>query len=264
MHFGIYVNTHAEQMRAYLVKHQGKLEIKIAAGSKFDPSVESLIAPILKVREELKSHAQEVTAWAEPHFSTTTEFDHLLTTVELMGAVKAYFGYSFSYDCGLSEVELLGEKKDWEMLLSKVDFIASIPEPDLQTWAKTLRTVLSQFVAVWDGHVNEDFWQKVCKIKSYGSGGQSTVSGWMMCFACFNSRGEYMTTADADDIIGMSVVDVEINDNGKGFDINKFNFVEGFGLNQIKARINYMNGSFNVKSKINHGTAIKIIVPLNS
>jgi two-component system, NarL family, sensor kinase len=57
---------------------------------------------------------------------------------------------------------------------------------------------------------------------------------------------------------------VEINDNGKGFDINKFNFVEGFGLNQIKARINYMNGDFDVKSKINHGTSIKIVVPLNS
>lgn len=71
-------------------------------------------------------------------------------------------------------------------------------------------------------------------------------------------RAEVSLTENNNELI------VEINDNGKGFDINKFNFVEGFGLNQIKARINYMNGSFNVKSKINHGTSIKIIVPLNS
>ncbi|GGF23140.1 tetratricopeptide repeat-containing sensor histidine kinase [Flavobacterium limi] len=57
---------------------------------------------------------------------------------------------------------------------------------------------------------------------------------------------------------------IEITDNGKGFDTNKFNFVEGFGLNQIKARINNLNGQFDVKSKINEGTSINISVPLNS
>ena len=55
---------------------------------------------------------------------------------------------------------------------------------------------------------------------------------------------------------------IQINDNGKGFDINEFNFVEGFGLNQIKARINNMNGHFDVKSKKNQGTSIKIKVPI--
>lgn len=55
---------------------------------------------------------------------------------------------------------------------------------------------------------------------------------------------------------------IQINDNGKGFDINEFNFVEGFGLNQIKARINNMNGHIDVKSKKNQGTSIKIIVPI--
>jgi two-component system NarL family sensor kinase len=56
---------------------------------------------------------------------------------------------------------------------------------------------------------------------------------------------------------------IEITDNGKGFDINKFNFVEGFGLNQIKARINNLNGQFDVKSKINEGTSVMINIPLN-
>ena len=56
---------------------------------------------------------------------------------------------------------------------------------------------------------------------------------------------------------------IEITDNGRGFDINKFNFVEGFGLNQIKARINNLDGQFDVKSKINEGTFVMISVPLN-
>ncbi|MEL1254001.1 ATP-binding protein [Flavobacterium sp. DGU38] len=57
---------------------------------------------------------------------------------------------------------------------------------------------------------------------------------------------------------------IEITDNGKGFDTNEFNFVEGFGLNQIRARINNLNGVFNVLSKINQGTSIVINVPLNA
>jgi len=56
---------------------------------------------------------------------------------------------------------------------------------------------------------------------------------------------------------------IEITDNGKGFDTNKFNFVEGFGLNQIKARINNLDGQFDVKSKINEGTSVMLSVPLN-
>ncbi|MGO4773344.1 ATP-binding protein [Flavobacterium sp. W22_SRS_FK3] len=56
---------------------------------------------------------------------------------------------------------------------------------------------------------------------------------------------------------------IEITDNGKGFDIKKFNFIEGFGLNQIKARINNLNGQFNVRSQINEGTSVMISIPLN-
>nr|WP_294932466.1 ATP-binding protein [uncultured Flavobacterium sp.] len=57
---------------------------------------------------------------------------------------------------------------------------------------------------------------------------------------------------------------IKIRDNGKGFDINDFNFVEGFGLNQVKTRIKNLNGHFIVKSKINEGTYIKMTVPLSS
>jgi signal transduction histidine kinase len=35
---------------------------------------------------------------------------------------------------------------------------------------------------------------------------------------------------------------IHVQDNGKGFDSNEYNTIEGFGLNQIKARINNMGG----------------------
>jgi signal transduction histidine kinase len=55
---------------------------------------------------------------------------------------------------------------------------------------------------------------------------------------------------------------IQINDNGKGFDTKKFNIIEGFGLNQIRARIKNMEGKIKIRSTINSGTTISILAPI--
>ncbi|TDD77411.1 tetratricopeptide repeat-containing sensor histidine kinase [Flavobacterium caseinilyticum] len=57
-------------------------------------------------------------------------------------------------------------------------------------------------------------------------------------------------------------LDITITDNGKGFDSNRFHVLEGFGINQIKARINNLKGTVAINSKLDSGTAIKINVPI--
>ncbi len=55
---------------------------------------------------------------------------------------------------------------------------------------------------------------------------------------------------------------IKIIDNGQGFNTKKFNIIEGFGLNQIRARIKNMDGKIRIKSQINSGTTILIQVPI--
>lgn len=55
---------------------------------------------------------------------------------------------------------------------------------------------------------------------------------------------------------------INVTDNGKGYKTNEFNIAEGFGLNQIRARIKNLKGKIEVISKIDIGTAIKIEVPI--
>jgi signal transduction histidine kinase len=55
---------------------------------------------------------------------------------------------------------------------------------------------------------------------------------------------------------------IAIIDNGKGFDSTKFHILEGFGLNQIKARLNHLRGMVEINSKPNLGTSITINVPI--
>ncbi|AOZ98343.1 two-component sensor histidine kinase [Flavobacterium commune] len=56
---------------------------------------------------------------------------------------------------------------------------------------------------------------------------------------------------------------IVVKDNGVGFEINQYQTIEGFGLNQIKARINTMEGKFTIISKPNQGTTIEIIAPID-
>lgn len=55
---------------------------------------------------------------------------------------------------------------------------------------------------------------------------------------------------------------ISVSDDGKGFIDNKLEATEGFGINQIRARINNMKGEFNINSAINKGTTISLIIPI--
>jgi signal transduction histidine kinase len=53
-----------------------------------------------------------------------------------------------------------------------------------------------------------------------------------------------------------------VADNGRGFDMSDLRTIEGFGLHQIRARINRLNGQLMIKSNQKKGTAITIITPI--
>lgn len=55
---------------------------------------------------------------------------------------------------------------------------------------------------------------------------------------------------------------VTVEDNGKGFNTGKPFSGEGFGLTQIRARINGLGGNFTVTSKPNSGTLVHFSVPI--
>lgn len=55
-----------------------------------------------------------------------------------------------------------------------------------------------------------------------------------------------------------------VSDNGKGFMDRKLEAAEGFGINQIRARINNMKGEFNIYSTVNKGTSIRLVIPISN
>lgn len=57
-------------------------------------------------------------------------------------------------------------------------------------------------------------------------------------------------------------LEIQITDNGDGFDVDEVLYKDGLGLSQIKARIKMMNGSFEIKSYPNTGTQVNMVIPI--
>ena len=56
-------------------------------------------------------------------------------------------------------------------------------------------------------------------------------------------------------------VELSLEDDGKGFDINSF-YSNGIGLKNMKTRAELLKGSFKLESKINVGTKVTVTLPL--
>ncbi|WP_239176076.1 sensor histidine kinase [Tenacibaculum sp. Cn5-46] len=58
------------------------------------------------------------------------------------------------------------------------------------------------------------------------------------------------------------VLNIIIEDNGKGFNYKKTNLKNGMGISSIQTRIKHLSGSFEIDSTINKGTSIIINIPV--
>jgi two-component system sensor histidine kinase DegS len=69
-------------------------------------------------------------------------------------------------------------------------------------------------------------------------------------------------------VISNNILHLNIDDNGKGFDIanfeqlKKFGTSRSFGIEGMKERVDLINGTININSILNKGTFIKVEVPL--
>ena len=55
---------------------------------------------------------------------------------------------------------------------------------------------------------------------------------------------------------------VIVEDNGRGFDIEKTNLTKSMGLNSIQTRISHLQGTFDVDSTLTKGTSIILNIPI--
>lgn len=107
-----------------------------------------------------------------------------------MGATQEYFTYKCTTRCGLPSVTLLGERADWELILTRLDKLKEYGEEPTQFY-NLLKPVVSRFVNSFDGPSSKDtveFWQQMAH-HDYGSG-RDHYSGWITAFCFWTNKGK--------------------------------------------------------------------------
>lgn len=112
-----------------------------------------------------------------PEFSTTTAITKTAYQITLLNSYKKVFQYIGESGCGIPYITILGEKQDWQEILKKLDMLDKI---GLSNWAKHLKPVIQEFINIFEGTKNKDFWKAIYKDASEYNG--YFVSGWIIKF----------------------------------------------------------------------------------
>ena len=128
--------------------------------------------------------------WVMPNFTTTTDADKAIASIIMMSALQKFFSYKFSLKCGIPSVTLLGDKADWELILTRIEKIPQLGQEPAQ-WYQLLKPVITRLVGTFDApdtSVTKDFWQRIAHYSGGGSG-PTYLSGWITVFAFWGERG---------------------------------------------------------------------------
>ncbi|KAJ3129026.1 hypothetical protein HK098_002878 [Nowakowskiella sp. JEL0407] len=81
-----------------------------------------------------------------PNFTTTTENDKIVASVVFMSTMKKYFTYELSLLCGIPKLQILGDKKDWQDIRTRLHKLREYGA-SCEKWADILDEILGWITA---------------------------------------------------------------------------------------------------------------------
>jgi hypothetical protein len=170
--FSHHVSENAESLRARLVRHEGKRELRIRAVDLTLESFEKTITDFSSlIKHEINPVLHETLIC---NFSTTSPAIRTASEVALMDGFSSYFTYSMMCICGIPKITIEGTLADWQAIRARVEILATY---DLEWWVSRLRPILDEFVLAADGHPTLSFWQAIYKPKN--AYGDQVATGWV-------------------------------------------------------------------------------------
>lgn len=208
--FSIYINAHAEELRGQFVAHEDKKELELKyCGTRYTVDFGRFAEKMGELIEE-NVVDPELRRWIMPAFTTTTPNDTVVASILLMGATQKYFDFKCTIMCGLPTVTLLGDRADWNLILTRIEKLKEYGEEPTQFYT-LLKPVLSKFVQSFDQPTKKDtidFWQHIAHYISMGSG-PTYYSGWITAFCFWDADGKALPMPQSSNRFGWALGDVE-------------------------------------------------------
>lgn len=221
-----YVDANAKRLRDVFVSHEGKKKLVVFGGGTFETAdYDGLID---RISEKIDQNTKDdIRAWVECNFSTTTKVSRTVSKVVLMGALKNYFSYKMCLMCGLPKVTLRGTPADWAEIQQRVKRLATWNDRQLTAWSEVLSIITAEFVATAQGKPDTDFWNRIAH-QTGGGSGPRYLEGWVLGLIAFDENGRYFLNKpskilatnkfgqmDTNDVPNSAVeVPVIVDDNG--------------------------------------------------
>ncbi len=189
----LYINAHAEELRRLFVAHEGKRELVLEYyGTRYTADF-GLFAKEMGELIEQNVVDPELRRWMMPAFTTTTKSDIIVASILLMGSTQKYFEFTCVCLCGLPSVTLLGDRADWELILTRIEKLKEYGEEPTQFYT-LLKPIISRFVKSFDDPKGKDtisFWNHIVSEHSQGSGARY-YTGWITAFCFWDKLGKSM------------------------------------------------------------------------
>lgn len=189
--FSFFVNAHSEELREQFVAHKGKKELVLFYDGNLYTVDYGLFAKQMGELIEKNVVDPELRRWMMPAFTTTTDNDMVVASILLMGTTQKYFDFKLHLMCGLPTVTLLGEKSDWELILTRLEKLKEYGKEPTNFY-RLLKAIISAFVKSFDKPTSKDiisFWQRIAHYKNNGSG-PLYLSGWITAFCFWDKDGK--------------------------------------------------------------------------
>lgn len=177
----VYIKQNSEKMRNVFVDFNEKRTLKVKTAPEF--TWEEVISVFNDLLDKNTKHNDTNLFGME--FTTTSVESLTVSRLARMDSMQNYFTYEVYTFCGIPEIQLHGERYDWTLLIKKFNNLVSLIE-DLKQWQVNLNEILNEFVRVYDGQIDEQFWRNIYKIN--GSSGKPWVTGWAINFFPYLSK----------------------------------------------------------------------------
>jgi len=163
-----HIKANAEKYRSLFTESDEKQEIVVPTG---DPQLIDLNL----IAEELSKLVPTDSDAFLPEFTTTTVGSALAFKAAFADAMSPYYNYSM-FCCGIPSVRLLGEEKDWDAIINRIETFEEILDiPEYFTRVEALANDIKANISSPD----PEFWKNIFALERCGSGGQVEVEGWI-------------------------------------------------------------------------------------
>ncbi|KAK4867552.1 hypothetical protein LT330_001062 [Penicillium expansum] len=188
-----FVIAHSEELRHLFIAHKDTVRLEVMTNDTLDTVDFGEMA--MRMTEFMKERVvdPDLRDWIMPAFSTTTASDEVVAAIIMMGSMQKYFSYQFTLRCGIPSVTLLGDREDWELMVTKLAQLARLGDEPAR-FAQLLRPVLNNFVASFDNPEAPDvlsFWSK-CADRRGGASGPTYLTGWISVFCFWGNDGKLL------------------------------------------------------------------------